>query len=89
MRKDTLTPRVNYGYVAPQWATLFENPALGDHLAGRDILRRAAGLGARALSSRRLYGTNMTDQHYVGALNSGLRFAGPPRQFGMRFLTTF
>jgi iron complex outermembrane receptor protein len=36
-----------------------------------------------------LYGTNLTDQHYVGAINSGLRFAGPPRQFGLRLLKAF
>jgi iron complex outermembrane receptor protein len=36
-----------------------------------------------------LYGTNLRDQHYEGALNSGLRFAGPPRQFGIRFLLAF
>jgi iron complex outermembrane receptor protein len=85
---DTLTPRVNFGYVAPQWATLFENPALGDHLAGRDIAG-AQLAWAHASFVTTLYGTNITDQHYVGALNSGLRFAGPPRQFGLRFLTNF
>jgi iron complex outermembrane receptor protein len=86
--KDTLIPRVNYGYVAPQWATLFENPALGDHLAGRDISgAQLAWNHERFITT--LYGTNVTDQHYVGALNSGLRFAGPPRQFGLRFLTSF
>jgi iron complex outermembrane receptor protein len=85
---DTLTPRVNFGYVAPQWATLFENPALGDHLAGRDIAgAQLAWTHGRIITT--LYGTNITDQHYVGALNSGLRFAGPPRQFGLRFLTSF
>jgi iron complex outermembrane receptor protein len=84
---DTLTPRVNFGYVSPQWATLFENPALGDHLAGRDILG-AQLAWAHASFVTTLYGTNITDQHYVGALNSGLRFAGPPRQFGLRFLTS-
>jgi iron complex outermembrane receptor protein len=85
---DSLTPRVNYGYVAPQWATLFENPALGDHLAGRDILgAQLAWTHARFVTT--LYGTNLTDQHYVAALNSGLRFAGLPRQFGVRFLTSF
>ncbi len=85
---DTLTPRVNFGYVAPQWATLFENPALGDHLAGRDIAgAQLAWAHARFVTT--LYGTNITDQHYVGALNSGLRFAGPPRQFGLRFLASF
>ena len=36
-----------------------------------------------------LYSTNLTDQHYVGALNSGLRFAGPPRQFGIRVMKVF
>lgn len=85
---DSLTPRLNYGYVAPQWATLFENSSLGDHLSGRDISGfQLAWQHARYLTT--LYGTNITDQHYVGALNSGLRFAGPPRQYGLRFLATF
>jgi iron complex outermembrane recepter protein len=86
--KDTLIPRLNYGYVAPQWATLFENPALGDHLAGRDIAGAQLAWTHEHFVTT-LYGTNITDQHYVGALNSGLRFAGPPRQFGIRFMTTF
>lgn len=86
--KDSLTPRLNYGYVAPQWATLFENASLGDRLAGRDIFgAQLAWAHERFVTT--LYGTNISDQHYVGALNSGLRFAGPPRQFGVRFLTSF
>ncbi len=86
--QDTLTPRVNYGYVGTQWATLFENADLGDHLAGRSILgAQLAWTHAKFVTT--LYGTNITDQHYVGALNSGLNFAGPPRQFGIRFLTSF
>jgi iron complex outermembrane receptor protein len=85
---DSLTPRINYGYVAPQWATLFENPALGDHLAGRSISgAQLAWQHGHFITT--LYGTNLSDQHYVGALNSGLRFAGPPRQYGLRFLTSF
>jgi len=85
---DTLTPRVNYGYVGPQWATIFDNPSLGDHLAGRDIL---GGQLTWTHSSwvATLYGTNITNQHYVGALNSGLRFVGPPLQYGLRVLKTF
>lgn len=56
--------------------------------AGRDILGgQVAWAHARFVTT--LYGTNLTNQHYVGALNSGLRFAGPPRQYGVRFLTTF
>ncbi len=86
--KDTVTPRANFGYVAPQWATLFENAALGDHLAGRDI---AGGQVAWQHDHfvTTLYTTNVADRQYVGALNSGLRFEGPPRQYGLRFLTTF
>jgi iron complex outermembrane recepter protein len=85
---DSLTPRVNFGYVGPQWATLFENSSLGDHLPGRDILgAQLAWTHAKWITT--LYGTNVTDQHYVGALNSGLRFAGLPRQYGLRVMTTF
>jgi iron complex outermembrane recepter protein len=86
--EDTLTPRINYGYVAPQWATLFENPALGDHLAGRDIAGAQLAWAHKHLVTT-FYATNITDQHYVGALNTGLRFAGPPRQFGLRVLLGF
>ena len=85
---DSLTPRVNYGYVAPQWATLFQNNSLGDHLAGRDILdAQLAWAHGRFVTT--LYGTNLTNQHYVAALNSGLNFAGFPRQYGARLLITF
>jgi iron complex outermembrane recepter protein len=85
---DSLTPRINYGYVAPQWATLFENTSLGDHLAGRSISgAQLAWQHDHYITT--LYGTNLSDQHYVGALNSGLRFAGPPRQYGLRFMMGF
>ena len=86
--KDSVTPRFNYGYVAPQWATLFDNPALGDHLSGRDILGgQVAWTHGSFITS--VYGTNLTNQHYVGALNSGLNFAGFPRQYGVRLLVLF
>jgi iron complex outermembrane receptor protein len=86
--EDRLAPRVNFGYVAPQWATLFDNAALGDHLSGRDILgAQLAWTHLRYTTT--LYGTNLTNQHYVGALNSGLRFAGDPRQYGVKFFATF
>jgi iron complex outermembrane receptor protein len=86
--QDTVTPRVNYGYVAPQWATLFDNANFGDHLAGRDILGGQL-MWTHGRYATTLYGTNLTNQHYVGALNSGLRFAGFPRQYGLRLLVTF
>jgi iron complex outermembrane receptor protein len=85
---DTITPRLNYGHISPQWATLFENPALGDHLGARDILNgQIAWTHGEIVAT--LYGTNLTNQHYVGALNSGLRFEGPPLQFGARLMKLF
>ncbi len=85
---DTLTPRIDYGYVADQWATLFENPSLGDHLSPRHNLS-AQIPWTHGTWVATLYGTNLTDEHYVGALNSGLRFAGPPRQYGLRVMKVF
>lgn len=85
---DTLTPRVNYGHVSEQWATLFQNEARGDRVEARNILNAQLAWRRGGLVTT-LYGTNLTDQHYVGAINSGLRFAGPPRQFGVRLLKAF
>lgn len=85
---DVLTPRVDFGHVSAQWATLFENPALGDRLAERNIVNAQLALthGDWIVT---LYSTNLTDQHYVGALNSSMNFAGPPRQYGIRLLKSF
>ena len=85
---DTLTPRVNFGHVGGQWATLFEDPARGDKLEDRNILNAqlAWSHGSWEVTA---YATNLTDQHYVGALNSGLDFAGPPRQYGLKVQKTF
>jgi iron complex outermembrane receptor protein len=85
---DTLTPRLNYGHVSPQWATLFENTALGDRIGARDILNGQLAWTHKDLVAT-LYATNLTDQQYIGALNSGLRFMGPPRQYGLRLAKTF
>ena len=85
---DTLTPRMNFGHIAPQWATLFENPALGDRLSERNILGAQLAFQHKSWTAT-AYATNLTNQHYVGALNSGLDFAGPPRQYGLKVLKTF
>jgi iron complex outermembrane receptor protein len=86
--KDTVTPRVNFGHVGRQWATLFENPALGDRLEDRNVLNAQLAWAHGGLSITG-YATNLTNQHYAGALNSGLYFAGPPRQYGVRVLKLF
>ena len=85
---DTLTPRVNFGHIAPQWATLFENVSRGDRLTDRNILGAQVAFQHKSWTVT-AYGTNLTDQHYVGAMQSGLDFAGPPRQYGVKVLKTF
>ncbi len=85
---DTLTPRLNFAHVSGQWASLFENQALGDRLGSRNILgAQLAWLHGDFITT--LYGTNLTDEHYVAAVNSGLRFAGAPREFGIRITKMF
>ncbi|HVP85973.1 MAG TPA: TonB-dependent receptor [Rhizomicrobium sp.] len=85
---DTLTPRANFGHQSGQWATLFDNVAVGDKLAPRDIL----GAQLEWVHNDYVitaYGTNLTDQHYEAALLSPLRFAGAPRQYGIRIMKVF
>lgn len=85
---DTITPRLNFGHVSEQWATLFENRARGDLIGERNIFGAQLAWTHRGMITT-LYSTNLTDQHYVGALNSGLRFMGPPRQYGIRVMKVF
>lgn len=83
-----VTPRLNYGHVSQQWATLFENAARGDRIEERDIFNAQLAFTTGEWTAT-LYGTNITDQHYVAAINTGMRFAGPPRQFGLRIMKVF
>ncbi|MES2754182.1 MAG: TonB-dependent receptor [Pseudomonadota bacterium] len=85
---STLTPRVNFGHVGAQWATLFQNRARGDRIEDRNILNAQLAYTNDTLTVT-AYATNLTDQHYPGALNSGLYFAGPPRQYGVKFTKAF
>ncbi len=84
----TLTPRVNYGHIGKQWATLFQNPRLGDRIPDRNILNAQLALVLKEATIT-AYATNLTNQHYPAALNSGLYFAGAPRQYGVKVLKTF
>jgi iron complex outermembrane receptor protein len=59
---DTVTPRINFGHVSRQWATLFDKPALGDHLGERNILGAQLAWTHGDLTAT-LYSTNLTDQH--------------------------
>lgn len=85
---DSLIPRVNFGHVAAQWATLFQNRQRGDRLGDRNILNAQLAWKHDQWEVT-AYATNLTNQHYVGALNSGLYFAGPPRQYGLKVFRAF
>ncbi len=85
---DTLTPSVNYGHMSDQWATLFDNADFGDKLQARNILGgQIAWTHGTWIAA--LYGTNLTDQHYTAAANSGVRWVGAPRQYGIRITKVF
>jgi len=86
--ENELTPRINFGHVSDQWATLFQDEARGDKVEARNILNAQFSWKHEDLITT-LYGTNLTDQHYVGAVNSGLRFAGAPREYGIRIMKAF
>jgi iron complex outermembrane receptor protein len=85
---DTLTPRANFGHVGEQWATLFENIGRGDLLTERNLLSAQLSYETGEWDFT-AYGTNLTDQHYISAINSGLRYEGAPRQYGLRLTKTF
>lgn len=84
----TLTPRVNFGHIGQQWATLFQNPTRGDRIEDRNILNAQLAFTKGTLTVTG-YATNLTNQHYPAALNSGLYFAGAPRQYGVKLLKSF
>jgi iron complex outermembrane receptor protein len=85
---NEFTPRVNFAHVSDQWATLFQDESQGDKVEARNILNAQFSWKHADLVTT-LYGTNLTDEHYVGAVNSGLRFAGAPREYGLRLMKTF
>jgi iron complex outermembrane receptor protein len=84
----TLTPRVDFSHTGAVWATLFQNAALGDRLPARNILNTQLTLetGPWAIGA---YATNLTNEHYVAAINGIRRLAGAPRQYGVRVSRSF
>ena len=85
---STLTMHANYSHVGSQWATLFDNAALGDYLGARNLTSAELTYGVRGWTVT-AYGTNLTNEAYVAAADSGLRWAGYPRQYGIRVMKTF
>lgn len=84
----TLTPRVDYAHIGESWTTIFNNAALGDRLGARDIVNASVRLNTGPWTWA-VYALNATDETYIDAINSGLRYAGPPRQYGINLTRTF
>ncbi len=85
---NTLTPRLNFAHVAQQWASIFDNPAVGDRLGARNLLGAQLQFQTGSWFVT-LYGDNITNDMYVASNNSGGLYAGPPRQFGIRLTKLF
>jgi iron complex outermembrane receptor protein len=85
---DTFTPRVSFAHVASQWASIFDNPALGDHLGVRNLLGAQLEYQTNGWFIT-LYGDNLTNQQYIASNNSGGLYAGSPRQYGIRLSKSF
>ena len=77
-----------YKRQASTWATLFQNSARGDRLPARDILNAQLTVTTGPWSFGG-FATNLTDQRYVAAINGNRRFAGSPRQYGVRLSRSF
>jgi iron complex outermembrane receptor protein len=84
----TLTPRVDYSHTDADWATLFEDTALGDRLPARNIVNAQVNVehDGWLLTA---YSTNLSNQEYIAAVSYPLRYAGPPRQYGIRLRKSF
>jgi len=87
----TLTPRVDYSYTDAQWATLFHDVQFGDHLAARSVVNAQINLEHQGWLLT-AYSTNLGNLQYIAAVNGSnptLRYAGPPRQYGIRLRKSF
>lgn len=84
----TLTPRIDYSHIADSWASIFANAALGDHLSERDIVNAQLTYQQDGWKLQ-AYSTNLTDLEYIASVKAGQRYAGAPRQYGVRLTRSF
>lgn len=84
----TLTPRINYSHISDSWASIFANAALGDHLVERDIVN-AQLTYEQGDWQLQAYSTNLGDLEYIASVKAGQRYAGAPRQYGVRLTRNF
>ncbi len=83
----TLTPRIDYSYVAAQWGTIFELPV--DRLAARNLvnLQLTYQRGTFGVTG---FATNTFNERYNQLQSEGgVRLPGAPAQFGVRVFKSF
>jgi iron complex outermembrane receptor protein len=83
-----LSPRADYAHIGEAWTSIFNNEALGDRLEARNLVNLLLSYKTDNWTVSG-YALNATDQTYIAAVNSGLRYAGAPRQFGVNVTRTF
>jgi iron complex outermembrane recepter protein len=87
--QQALTPRLDYSLVGSRWATVFETVP-GDFLQEQNILNAQIKYDYSDTLAFTLFGTNITNDHYVTLqLLGNLGMPGPPRQFGIRAYKSF
>jgi iron complex outermembrane receptor protein len=95
---NTLTPRIDYAFVDGQETSVFAVPGL-DGLSARNIVNALLTYTMQDNWMVEAYATNLNNDHYTAAYATGLgilpgtsanlRYAGPPRQFGIRIAKYF
>jgi iron complex outermembrane receptor protein len=81
----TLRPRIDYSHISKTQAGLWDSELLT--LEARDLVNVQVRLApASGDWFANLWMTNATDEHYAGGIqnNGTLRYAAPPRQYGLR-----
>lgn len=83
----SLTPRINYAYVGPQFAQYFYSPQY-DRLRARGLLSALLTLRLNKWTLE-AYGTNLTNKTYVSGITGNTEFFGAPRRYGIRASVRF
>ena len=90
---QTFTPRLDYAFVASQWATVFANASFADQFDSRQLfnLLMSYDIGKLDIAA---YSTNFTNKQYVAAQGVGTPVPvqlvpGQPRFYGIRATLRF
>ena len=85
--RRSLTPRINYAYVAAQFTNLFYSPVT-DRLKARGLVSASLNLQV-ARWNVEAFGSNLSNRKYVSGQTGNNEFYGAPRQYGVRVSTRF